>query len=134
MSVRWYPIIALAIGIAAVRTVFALSASPAQAQQSSTGGDADKLGGVRVVFRDIKNPEDEATRADAVKKAAAKAGWTETRIDRSGTITLLPPPNYTSSMFGELLNAIQKARLKNFGIQLLDSQGRATDDQGRPIE
>src|SRR5688572_20468440 len=103
MSSRCYVAVALVVGMALVTTALASKSSPVRAQeQASTANDADRLGGVRFVFHDLKSAEDEAARADAVMNAGAKAGWTESRVDRPGTITLLPPPNYNPDMFGDL--------------------------------
>lgn len=76
---------------------------------------------------------DPAVLADIVQ-AAKSVGWTESKIDRPGTVTIRAPQDYTSGDFGRLLRALETVKSKDFGLQLVDSLGRVIGPDGKPVE
>jgi hypothetical protein len=86
-----------------------------------------RLAAVRVVASD---PEV----LGRVASAAARAGWTEARMDTPESITLLVPQNYTPEKFSALLEALETVKPARIGLQLIDNLGRKIGPDGKPLE
>lgn len=121
----------LAILLIGVVSWFALTrVGIEQAQAKSSPAGEPYLGGIRIVVRG-ENPEETI---DVLIAAAKDAGWSKAKVDSPNKITFAPPEHYTPEMFGRLLEALEKTEKRNFGLQLLDADGRAIGPDGRPID
>ena len=89
-----------------------------------------QLGGVRVVVQG----EDPQKTIDVLIAAAKEVGWADANRDEPNAVTFVPPSNYTPEMFGRLLKAFEETGKHNFGLQLLDHNGRAIGPDGKPID
>jgi len=102
--------------------------SVAKAQSPPT--EASQEGRVRLIV----NSGDVQATVNELIALAKEAGWNEFRLEKPNKLTLIPPHGYSPEMFGNLLQALEKSKHRNFGLQLLDSAGRAVDPDGKPIE
>ena len=123
-----YLTIAAAIALVAPGAIW-LGSPTAQAvaamQNEETG-----LGGVKLV---VLSGDAEAT-VQTLRDAAKAAGWAVSAVSTLNEVVLLPPRNYDPSMFGALLTALEQTGLQNFGLQLLDKQGRAIGPDGELVD